>query len=194
MADAEKQFCDKKKILSKSDAVFHKNAINIAYDKSVKEYELAKMKSDLYSVYPNTMRLMFFRHKYFFVIARNNDVKTELREIYSRHSYNIEPDIFCIANQDYRGSDIQSKNSDALALAIRYSGVPELRSFCHSIMAKAKFGEANHYIRDRVFGLVKSLELWLDVATKQDRSLIPARCGEALTEVIPLVSLIFGLD
>ena len=124
------------------------------------------------------------RQKYFFVNARNNYVKAELRKIYSGHSLNIRPDIFCIANQDYRGSDIQKSNKDALSLTIQNSGVPELRRFCHSVMAKAKFEEANHYLRNQVFGLVESIELWLDVASKPDHSSIPMTCGEALKEVI----------
>jgi hypothetical protein len=69
-------------------------------------------------------------------------------------------DVFCVSNKLYEKHS--RKGNTGLVLA---SGIPDVRRFCHSIMAEAQLREATHFLQSSLFGLVNSLEMWATSAS-----------------------------
>ena len=131
---------------------------------------------------------MVYRQKYLFISARNTDIETRLRAVYAGLSGNHDINVFCVANKDYQGDPEQSP--DAHAIAVEGSGIPDLRRFCHSIVAEAQFRAADHYIEVQIKGLIQSLQVWLTAADGQDPlPVLPADCmKDSRTVSIPFQS------
>lgn len=75
-------------------------------------------------------------------------------------------DIFCVGNEDYQNS--AELCGETAALAIKGSGIPSLRRFCHSIPARAQFRATNHFLAVQLKGLVQSVELWHSAGSKHN--------------------------
>ena len=54
------------------------------------------------------------------------------------------------------------------------SGVPGLRKFCHSIVARAQFKAAQHFLETEVPALIQSIQLWLEAAEQDTTLNIPS--------------------
>lgn len=116
--------------------------------------------------------LMPARHKYLFIEARNADIRECLTKAYSKLFPAGDLDIFYITNKDYQG--YLEQGGEAHALAIKGSGIPRLRRFCHSIPARAQFRATNHFLEIQLKGLVQSLELWLSAGSKNSSLQLPS--------------------
>ncbi|KAK3306258.1 uncharacterized protein B0T15DRAFT_396538 [Chaetomium strumarium] len=90
--------------------------------------------------------------------ARNAHVTSGLQAAYATKAPGGRLDVFCVSNKWY--DKYSRKGNRELVQA---SGIPALRQFCHSLAADAQLREAIHFLRSRVFTLVNSAELWMDV-------------------------------
>lgn len=129
-----------------------------AYSKPVALYHLAEIK-----------------YKYIYVAARNNNVNAKLALTYPQLAGNGRSNVFCIANDDYEGNKLRH-GSAAHKYAVANSGVPELRSFCHSVAAKAQFHAAELFLKIELPSLIQSLDIWLQGPQKAASAAIPADC------------------
>lgn len=68
--------------------------------------------------------------------------------------------VFCVANKDYEGDDFM--NGLAHREAIEGSGIPELRRFCRSVIARAQYQACDFFLQFDVANLVASLQAWLE--------------------------------
>ncbi len=122
------------------------------------------------------------RLKYFFVALRNEEVREKiLKEYASLVTETTSLRVFCIGNKDYEHRELRFR--EAQMLAIRGSGVPELRDFCHSVVAKAQFRASNHFLETQIPGLIQSLKLWIEAADNEPGPLLPTNALPALREV-----------
>ena len=122
------------------------------------------------------------RYKYLFVALRNQRIERDVLTKYASlvtGSANLR--VFCIGNKDYEGHEIDY--AEARALAINGSGVPELRDFCHSVVAKAQFRASNHFIETQIPDLIQSLKLWVEAAGDDPGAVIPPNVLPDLREV-----------
>ncbi|MCJ1431481.1 hypothetical protein MMC27_000834 [Xylographa pallens] len=122
------------------------------------------------------------RYTTLFITARNNSIKEDVVNSYSSLAKQHELKVFCVSNRYYEGTDISSVNARDIARSI--SGIPELRQFCHTVVAEAQFHAAVHYLDVKCLGLLKQLELWTEsISTKDREEVVPSDCVEQLREV-----------
>ena len=101
---------------------------------------------------------------------------------YSSLTRQYELKVFCVSNRYYEGTNISSV--DARDIARSVSGIPELRQFCHTVVAEAQFHAAINYLDVKCLGLLKQLELWTEsTSTKLRKEVVPSDCVEQLREV-----------
>ncbi|KAL8749362.1 MAG: hypothetical protein Q9199_007731 [Rusavskia elegans] len=105
-------------------------------------------------------------YKYLFVSARNTDVERALRLRYDSPGAGFSINVFCVGNRDYEGAEYQSQ--EAHQRAIQGSGVPDLRRFCHSIVAQAQYDASLHFLEVELASLLQSLEVWLSVSEQKN--------------------------
>ncbi|KAL8868691.1 MAG: hypothetical protein Q9174_004824, partial [Haloplaca sp. 1 TL-2023] len=105
-------------------------------------------------------------YKYLFVSARNTNVERELRQHYEIPDTRLSITVFCVGNRDYEGAEYRSQ--EARQRALLGSGIPDLRRFCHSIVAQAQYEASLHFLEVELASLVQSLEVWLSVAEQEN--------------------------
>ena len=89
------------------------------------------------------------------IAARNKRVKEGLRKAYGVKVPGGDLKVFCVSNKTYEKFSRKGEVE-----YVEASGIPELRSFCHSITAQAQFAEANHFLHTSLPGLLNSAKLW----------------------------------
>ena len=89
--------------------------------------------------------------------------------------------VFCVGNKDY---DNRQLCEEARALAIKGSGVPELRDFCHSVVAKAQFRASYHFVETQIPDLIQSLKLWIEAANDDAGPAVPSNVLPDLQDVL----------
>ena len=107
------------------------------------------------------------RYKYLFVSARNTDVERALRIRYVSPGPGLSINVFCVGNRDYEGAEYRSQ--EAHLRAIQGSGIPDLRRFCHSVVAQAQYDASLHFLEVELASLLQSLEVWLSVSEQTTR-------------------------
>lgn len=93
-------------------------------------------------------------------------------------------DVFCVGNIDYGGSEY-SGSEDRVQAAIG-SGIPDLRRFCHSLVAKAQLRAAKHLLEVEMQGLIQWLEVWVIALDQEVVPIIPPGCVPHLQRVSDL--------
>ncbi|KAL8649989.1 MAG: hypothetical protein Q9226_005335 [Calogaya cf. arnoldii] len=106
-------------------------------------------------------------YKYLFVSARNTDVERALRTRYLSLAPGLSVNVFCVGNRDYEGAEYRSQ--EAHLRAIQGSGIPDLRRFCHSVVAHAQYDASLHFLEVELASLLQSLQVWLSVSEQKDR-------------------------
>ncbi|KAL8846664.1 MAG: hypothetical protein Q9221_008271 [Calogaya cf. arnoldii] len=106
-------------------------------------------------------------YKYLFVSARNTDVERALRIRYVSPGPGLSINVFCVGNRDYEGAEYRSQ--EAHLRAIQGSGIPDLRRFCHSVVAQAQYDASLHFLEVELASLLQSLEVWLSVSEQTTR-------------------------
>ena len=96
-----------------------------------------------------------------FIDARNEHVKTGLRDAYRERAGGRELEVFCVSNRLYE-KHAQKGNAEA----VHASGIPAVRRFCHAVSADVQLYEAQHYLRSSLFSLVSSLHIWSSGAVR----------------------------
>ena len=99
------------------------------------------------------------RYKYLFVNARNTDVAQALQHRYTSAAVGLIIEVFCVGNRDYEGDAFGIRDQRA----IQGSCIPDLRRFCHSVVAQAQYEATLHFLEVELSSLVQSLEAWLSV-------------------------------
>ncbi|KAI4143217.1 MAG: hypothetical protein LQ341_002975 [Variospora aurantia] len=105
------------------------------------------------------------KYKYLYIAARNAAVKRVLKKRYAVPDIGMAINVFCVGNRDYEGADFRSQ--EARNMAVHGSCVPELRRFCHSIVARAQHRASMHFLEVEIPSLIESLEVWLSVAQQK---------------------------
>lgn len=67
----------------------------------------------------------------------------------------------------------RSWDSETRNILVPGSGIPELRHFCHSVVARAQFRASNHFLDVEIPDLVQSLEVWAASIEQGTQHLIP---------------------
>ncbi|KAL8905916.1 MAG: hypothetical protein Q9171_006480 [Xanthocarpia ochracea] len=98
-------------------------------------------------------------YKYLFVNARNTDVTRALQRRYTSAAVGLIIEVFCVGNRDYEGDAFGVRDQRA----IQGSCIPDLRRFCHSVVAQAQYDATLHFLEVELSSLVQSLEAWLSV-------------------------------
>ena len=99
-----------------------------------------------------------FRYKYIWADVRNYQTRKKLLQKYNNKMQDRNLHAFCVGNQDYGGHGYnfsQSRN-----FLVEKSGIPELRRFCHSIIARAQFRADKHFLDTETPNLILSFSLW----------------------------------
>ncbi|KAL9621176.1 MAG: hypothetical protein Q9204_008138, partial [Flavoplaca sp. TL-2023a] len=104
-------------------------------------------------------------YKYLFVSARNTSVERALRQRYETSLTALSINVFCVGNRDYEGAEYRSQ--EARQKALKGSGIPDLRRFCHSIVGQAQYDASIHFLEVELASLVQSLEVWLSVSEQE---------------------------
>ncbi|KAJ5689200.1 hypothetical protein N7462_003592 [Penicillium macrosclerotiorum] len=95
----------------------------------------------------------FERTKYL-ITQRNSKVKAEL----SKRPKRKDLLVFCVSNTLYNShSEREDDNSEVY---LELSGIPQLQSHCHSILAKFRHGSVSAFLQREVPANLASLELW----------------------------------
>lgn len=124
-----------------------------------------------------------YRLKYLFVAQRNETVRQKVLTNYASLVNDAASlRVFCVGNKDYEHREIHFR--EAQMLAIKGSGVPELRDFCHSIVAKAQFRASNHFLETQIPDLIQSLKLWMEAAKDEPGPVLPSNALSDLEEVL----------
>ncbi|KAL8647071.1 MAG: hypothetical protein Q9210_005769 [Variospora velana] len=105
------------------------------------------------------------KYRYLYIAARNAAVKREVKKRYAVPDIGMAINVFCVGNRDYEGADFRSQ--EARNMAVHGSCVPELRRFCHSVVARAQHRASMHFLEVEVPSLIESLEVWLSVAQQK---------------------------
>ena len=113
------------------------------------------------------------RYKYIYVSARNSEIKKTLLAKYASDSGKEYLNVFCIGNIDYDMEGDLRMDTEARDIAIKGSGIPELRRHCHTIVARAQFKASNHFLNVEIPGLIQSLEVWVESAKQDIGSSVP---------------------
>ncbi|MCJ1479142.1 hypothetical protein MMC13_007826 [Lambiella insularis] len=110
------------------------------------------------------------RYASIFITARNNSIKEDIIKNYSSLATQHELKVFCVSNRYYDGEIFDTNTAKDLARSL--SGIPELRQFCHTVVAEAQFYAAVHYIDVKCLGLLRQLDLWTQATSIQEREQI----------------------
>ena len=62
---------------------------------------------------------------------------------------------------------------EARDVAIKGSGIPELRRHCHTIVTRAQFKASNHFLEVEIPELIQSLEVWVESAEQNSGPSVP---------------------
>ena len=112
--------------------------------------------------------------------ARNAEIEEKFRAKYGSDSGNAKPRVFCIGNKDYGGKKV---DPEARHIAIKGSGIIELRLHCHTIVTRAQFRASNHFLEVEIPELMQSLELWVESAEQNSVPSVPPNCVPELQKV-----------
>lgn len=88
---------------------------------------------------------------------------------------------FCVGNKDYESRDLFYKESKILA--VKKSGIPELRQFCHSIVSRAQFRAGTHFLETEIPDLIQMLRVWIEAADQITPLNIPQDTAQKLQVV-----------
>lgn len=145
-----------------------KRAIRLAEEKmKADSLERAKLEYiETQSTYTGRRLTTYLRYKYIYVAARNGTIEQKAHQRYGKAIDKTILNIFCVGNKDYEGHELSYQ--EVRAVALKKSGILELRNFCHSVVAKAQFRASNHFLDTEIPNLVQSLRLWIDAAADED--------------------------
>ena len=121
----------------------------------------------------NKERTKVDRYKYIYVSARNTDIKKKVLVKYASDSSKADLNVFCIGNNDYDIEGDLRMDPEARDIAIKGSGIPELRRHCHTIVTRAQFRASSHFLEVEIPDLIQSLEVWVESAKQDSGSSVP---------------------
>ena len=145
--------------------------------------ERADTKYNILYTIQERKELKFDRYKYIYVSARNAEIKKTLLENYASDLGNANLHVFCVGNIDYDMEGERMIDSEARDIAIKGSGIPELRRHCHTIVSRAQFRASNHFLEVEIPELVQSLEVWVESAEQDSVPSLPPNCVPELQTV-----------
>ena len=131
----------------------------------------------------NKERTKVYRYKYIYVSARNADIKKKLLAKYASDSGKANLNVFCVGNNDYDIEGDLRMDPEARDVAIKGSGIPELRRHCHTIVTRAQFKASNHFLEVEIPDLIQSLEVWVESAEQDSSPSVPPNCVPELQTV-----------
>ncbi|KAL8950134.1 MAG: hypothetical protein Q9222_003811 [Ikaeria aurantiellina] len=102
--------------------------------------------------------------------ADDPDIKHSVRNSYAKHAAGLNVKVFCVGNRDYEGFGYRCE--EARDHAVRGSCIPELRRFCHSVVAQAQYRASMHFLEVELPTLIRSCEVWLDAADQESSTVI----------------------
>ena len=91
-------------------------------------------------------------------------IKGKVLAEYASEFGKANPNVFCIGNKDYDMEGERRMDPEARDIAIKGSGIPELRRHCHTIVTRAQFIASNHFLKVEIPDLIQSLEVWVESA------------------------------
>jgi hypothetical protein len=103
------------------------------------------------------------------VQARNDQVIEGLRSAYAAKVPGGSLAVFCVSNETYK----KSTRKGNLEM-IKASGIPALRSFCHSITAQAQLVSSKHFLKSQLGSLLNSLRILVDSCQEYAAGLVPS--------------------
>ncbi|KAL8716089.1 MAG: hypothetical protein Q9225_006224 [Loekoesia sp. 1 TL-2023] len=112
-------------------------------------------------------------YKYIYVNARNSDIKRTLKKRYANPDADMTVHVFCVGNRDYEG--VEYRNQEARNKAVHGSCIPELRQFCHSLVARAQHKASIHFLDVELPSLIQSLEVWLSASQQEPLTTIDSQ-------------------
>ena len=121
----------------------------------------------------NKGRTKVDRYKYIYVSARNAEIKKKVLAKYASDSGKASLNVFCIGNNDYDIEGDLRMDPEARDIAIKGSGIPELRRHCHTIVTRAQFRASNHFLEVEIPDLIQSLEVWVESAEQDPGPSVP---------------------
>ena len=121
----------------------------------------------------NKTRTKVSRYKYIYVSARNAEIENKVLAKYASDSGKANLNVFCIGNNDYDIEGDHRMDPEARDIAIKGSGIPELRRHCHTIVTKAQFRASNHFLEVEIPDLIQSLEVWVESAEQDSSPSVP---------------------
>ncbi|EJT69144.1 hypothetical protein GGTG_13253 [Gaeumannomyces tritici R3-111a-1] len=92
--------------------------------------------------------------------AQNDHVKKGLQQAYASKVPGEILDVFCVSNTIYE--KYTPKGNRELVAA---SEIPDVRRFCRSITAEARYREACHFMHSSMPSLLSTLKLWINSYT-----------------------------
>jgi hypothetical protein len=96
--------------------------------------------------------------------ARNKYIGNLVQEAHAQLFPDRSIPIFCVSNKMYD----ENRNRVRLNhMAVKGSGIPALRKYCHRIPARAQFRIANYFLDVRLKDLIQSVQLWLTGASRE---------------------------
>jgi hypothetical protein len=106
----------------------------------------------------STQSLIISRKKSLYMAARNERVKHGLQVAYAEQFKGNSLNVFCISNSLYKKQhgDIQGESNRVL---VDSSGIRDLRKFCYSMAAEARFDDAKHFLRVSLPGILNAISL-----------------------------------
>ena len=113
------------------------------------------------------------RYKYIYVSARNAEITKKVLAKYASDSGKANLNVFCIGNNDYDIEGDLRMDPEARDIAIKGSGIPELRCHCHTIVTRAQFKASNHFLEVEIPDLIQSLEVWVESAEQDSGPSVP---------------------
>lgn len=105
---------------------------------------------------------------------RNNQAKEGLMKKCAKSDRADNLNIFCVGNKDYEGSGYWGP--ETRIIAAEGSGIPDLRRFCHSVVAKAQFRATINFLDVEMHGLIQKLEVWIAALDQVAIPEIPRDC------------------
>lgn len=113
------------------------------------------------------------RYKYIYVSARNAEIKKKVIAKYASDSGKANLNVFCIGNNDYDIEGECRRDPEARDIAIKGSGIPELRRHCHAIVTRAQFRASNQFLEVEIPDLIQSLDVWVESAEQDSGPSVP---------------------
>ena len=87
-----------------------------------------------------------------------------------------------MSNRLYEGTGFNTNSAKDVARSM--SGIPDLRKFCHEVVAEAQFHAAIHYLDVKCLGLLQQLELWTQsTSSKEATDAVLSECVDQLFDV-----------